>query len=199
MRSPKPRKIGPYTHIRPDPGAWTVQVIRRGQTFSGHFSHAVWGGRAPALVAAQRFRDELLLRIEPDTRVRRRVPKGVASATGIVGVSREAYTVGGRRYSRYVAAWVDPEKGLQRKRFGIERYGSERAKGLAREARERGVAESHRRWLALQREAAGRRLQEAPAMPRQVKDPLSRKGINMGRRRARRRAGPPVRFSHRST
>jgi hypothetical protein len=81
-----------------------VQVIRRGKVFADYFSDAVWGGRAKALVAAQRFRDELLLRIEPDTRVRRRAPKGIRCTTGAVGVSFERYVVDGRVYQRYVGA-----------------------------------------------------------------------------------------------
>lgn len=181
-----PGRVGPHTHIRREPGAWSVKVMRRGRTFADYFSDGVWGGRDRALVAAQRFRDELLLRIDPDTRVRRRPPKGVRSATGIAGVSLERHRVDGRVYGRYVASWVDPEKGPQRRRFLIERYGMEEALALAVEARERGVAESHRRQLALQRQEARRRLRQTPPMPRRVKDPLSRKGISMARRRSRR-------------
>jgi hypothetical protein len=105
----------------------------------------VWGGRAKALVAAQRYRDQLLRRIDPDTRVRRRAPKGSRSVTGIVGVSLEQHVVGGRTYQRYVANWQDPERGLQRRRFLSEHYGKERALALAIEAREAGV-EHNRAW-----------------------------------------------------
>ena len=126
-------------------------------------------------------------RIEPDTRVRRRVPRGVRSVTGVVGVSRERHMVDGRGYERYVANWQDPEKGPQRRRFPVQRYGREQALALAIEAREAGVARVHAEQLRRQREEARRRLRAAQPMPRQVRDPLSRKGINMGRRRPRRK------------
>jgi hypothetical protein len=161
--------------------------MRLGRIFADYFSDAVWGGRQLALVAAQRLRDDLLLRIEPDTRVRRQIPKGARSATGVVGVTFEQHVVDGRVYERYVARWQDPEKGTQRRRFLVGRYGREEALALAQDARERGVAESHRRWLAIQRQEARRRLRQAPPAPRQVKDPLSRKGTSMSRRRPRRR------------
>ena len=163
-----------------------MTVRRRGHNFADYFSDAVWGGRERSLVAAQRFRDQLLLRVGPDTRVRRTISKGTRSTTGVVGVSLERHVVEGRGYERYVASWQDPETGPQRRRFLIERYGKEQALALALEAREAGVAHNHAHQLARQREEATRRLQNAPPMPRQVRDPLSRKGISMARRRPRR-------------
>lgn len=186
-RPRRPPRIRPRTHIHRQRKAWFVKVRRRGQDFVGNFSDAVWGGRAPALLAAQRFRDELLQRIDADTRLRRQVPKARRSRTGVVGVTREPHVVGGRSYHRYVAAWQDHEKGrLVRRRFGVERYGDDGAKARAIDAREAGVARSHAYLLAHQREGATRRLREAAPMPRLVRDPLSRKGISMARRRPRR-------------
>src|ERR1700740_3155420 len=84
----RPTRIGPLTNIQEDSRSFTVHVTRQGQTLSDYFSFAVWAGRAPALVAAQRFRDELLARkLGPDSRVRRRVPKGKRRRTGPPGVS----------------------------------------------------------------------------------------------------------------
>jgi hypothetical protein len=89
-----------------------VQVTRRGQPFGDYFPDAVWGGREQALLAAQHFRDELLAGIiGPDTRVRRRPPRGRRSKTGIAGVSLERHLVEGRVYHRYVASWQDPDEG----------------------------------------------------------------------------------------
>lgn len=165
-----------------------MKVMRRGRNFSDYFGNGVWGGRARALVAAQRFREELLQRIDPDTRVRRQVAKGRRSKTGLVGVSLERHVVDGRVYERYVASWQDPERGFCRRRFLVEHYGKDRALTLAVEAREAGVAYGHALQRARQCEEAKRRLRKAPPMPRQVKDPLSRKGISMARRRPRRTA-----------
>jgi hypothetical protein len=160
--------------------------VRRGQGFADYFGAAVFGGRERALLAAQHFRDKLLQRIDPDTRVRRRMPKGTRSKTGLVGVSRERHVVDGRIYERYVACWRDADKKPRRRRFLVERYGRQRALALANEARAAGVARSHAEQLARQRQGARERLRQARPMPRPVKDPRSRKGISMARRRRRR-------------
>ena len=104
----------------------------------------------------------------------------------MVGVNLEAHVVEGRMYERYVAHWQDPQKGFQRRRFLVERYGREQALALAMEARKAGVAHRHLYEMARQCDEARRRLRKAPPLPRQVKDPLSRKGISMARRRLRR-------------
>ena len=184
MSRPRRRqvRIGPRTHIRREPEGWSVSVTRRDETYRDYFGDAVWGSRATSLLAAQHFRDRLLLRIDPDVRVRRRTPRGRSSRTGLVGVSLEWHVVEGRAYERYVACWPDLERGAQRRRFLVERYGRERARQLAIEARESGVRRFHAQQLARQREDARGRLQEAPPRPRPVKDPRSRKGISMARR-----------------
>ena len=163
-----------------------MKVERRGKTFSDYFGNAVFGGRRRALLAAQHYRDELLQRTEPDSRERRRMPKGRRSKTGVVGVCLEPHRVNGRVYERYVAHWHDPEKGPQRRRFSVGRHGKEQALVLAVEAREAGVAHLRAYLLERQREEAARRLAKAAPPPRPVKNPLSRKGISMARRRPRR-------------
>jgi len=179
------RAIGPLTHITRGPGAWSVHLTRHGRAFSGWFADAVWGGRQRALVAAQYFRDELLMRVDPDTRVRRRPPKGTRRGTKLVGVRVEPHVVKGRAYSRAVGEWVNEDGTVRRRRFLVERYGLFQARHLAANARKAGVAETRRILLARQREEAARRLRNAPPKPRQVKDPRSRKGISMARRRPR--------------
>lgn len=182
----RPTRVGPLTNIHKEPEGLSLRVRRGGHDFTDYFGDAVYGGREKALLAAQRARDELLRRIDPDQRVRRRSAKGRRSKTGVVGVSREAYVVGGHRYRRYVAQWQDPETGRpRRRRFLVECYGEARAKALAIEARQEGVARARAYMLARQREGAKMRLQEAAPRPRPVKDPRSRKGISMGRRQGR--------------
>jgi len=187
-RGPRTIRIGPFTNIHRDPRgpAWTVVVKRRGRNYPNYFSDAVWGGRPMALVAARRWRDQLLLRLDADTRVRSQVPKGSTSATGILGVNLERNVVEGRVYERYVAQWPDLEKGSDRRRFQVARYGRKRAKALAKEARQTGLDRYDERLLARQREEAGERLRQTPPMPRQAKDPQDRKGISMAARRPRR-------------
>jgi hypothetical protein len=189
QRRRRQTRIGPFTHIHREAGAWSVHVTRKAHTFTGHFADAVWGGRGRALLAAQRFRDELLMRIGPDTRVRRRLPRGLPNKTGMVGVSLERYKVEGRVYERYVALWRDLDRRTRRRRFLVQRYGREEARTLAVEARKAGVAEREAYERSKQREQAARRLQEAAPLPRPVKDPRNRKGISMARRRRRRAGG----------
>lgn len=160
-----------------------MHVIRAGRPFTGWFADAVWGGKRKGLVVAKRFRDHLLLRIGPDTRVRRVAPKGTRSKTGVVGVSLEPHVVEGRTYERYVAHWSNEEGRVRRRRFSVEKYGRDRAIAMAIDAREEGVARSHAARLARQRHEAGRRLLKAPPMPRQVRASRSRKGISMANRR----------------
>jgi hypothetical protein len=161
-------------------------VVRGGRRFSRYVSPGGWGGREQARLAAQHFLARLALRIEADTRVRRRPPKGSRSKTGMPGVRLERYRVGRRFYWRYVALWPDPEKRFGRRRFGVSRYGKGKALALAVQARRAGVSRYRDYLRARQREEARQWLKNAPPMPRQVKDPLSRKGIKMGRRRPRR-------------
>jgi hypothetical protein len=89
-------------------------------------------------------------------------------------------------YHRYIAYWRDADKQPRRRRFGVERYGDSEARALAAKARRAGVKQAHAERLARQREEAARRLRNAPPMPARVKDPRSRKGISMARRRPRR-------------
>lgn len=187
-RRRSPLRIGPLTNIVREDDGWTVRVRRRGHDFVDYFGDSVWGGRAPALLAAQHFRDGLLQRIGADTRVRRRIPKGSRSKTGVPGVSFERHVVDGHTYSRYIAQWQDPEEGTRRRRFLVQRYGRELARELAIQARRTGVAQSGARLKARQREEARKRLRNTAPMPRPVKDPRSRKGISMARRRPRRKA-----------
>ncbi|MEW6752822.1 MAG: AP2 domain-containing protein [Candidatus Latescibacterota bacterium] len=161
-----------------------MTIIRAGRSSPGYFADATYGGRRAALVAAQRYRDELLLcRVPPDTRIPRWPPKNKRHTTGVLGVSRETYRVNGRAYQRYVATWPDPEHGTQRRRFAVRRYGRRRARELAIAARQAGVAHACAVFLARQRAEAALRLKHAPPPPEQVKDPRARRGIRMPPRR----------------
>jgi hypothetical protein len=183
----RPPRVGLRTNIHEEPEGWSVRVTRGGRDHADYFGNAVWGGRGRALLAAQHWRDRLLLRIDPDIRVRRKPATGRRHSTGVEGVSRETHRVGGRIYCRYIAGWRDPEKGWQRRRFLVQRYGKEQAFALAKRARRSGVKRSKAYMKARQREEAVLRLRKASAMPRPVKDPRSRRGISMARRRPRRK------------
>lgn len=183
------RPVKPGSNIYREPGAWAVRVTRQGKNYNGHFADAVYGGARQALIAARRFRDQLLRRIEPDTRVRRKVPRGSRNETKHVGVEFEEYEVDGRWYERFIAHWQDADGGHRRRRFGVGLHGLDGAYALAVEAREEGVAESRAAQRTRQREEALERLAAAPPKPRQLKDPKSRKGMRMPPRNPDRPAG----------
>jgi hypothetical protein len=89
-------RVGRFTNIAKEPEGWSVVITRDRCTVRKYFGNAVFGGQAQALVAAQHFRDRLLQRIAPDSRVRQRAARRSRSVTGVVGVSLERYTVDGR-------------------------------------------------------------------------------------------------------
>lgn len=184
MKRPRRRRksVTSRTNIYREPGAWAVRVMRGGRNHNGHFADAVYGGKRQSHIAAQRFRDLLLRRIEPDTRVRRKVPRGSRNETDKVGVAFEEYVVGGRLYERFVAQWQDADGRHRRRRFGVGPYGRRGAFALAVEGRKEGVAQSRAVQRARQREGALQRLAAAPSEPRQLKDPKSRKGTRIRHR-----------------
>jgi hypothetical protein len=153
--------------------------MRGRRLHSRYFADAVWGGKQQALVAARRFRDEILSRIEPDTRVRRKPPRDSRNQTGHVGVEFEEYEVDGRWYERYAAHWQDADGRHRRSRYSVGRYGRDGALELAVRAREEGVAQARAVLRDRQRAEAQERLAAAPPAPSRVKNPLSRKGIRM--------------------
>jgi hypothetical protein len=154
-------------------------VTREGQSHSDYFPDAVYGGKRQALIAARRYRDEILSRIEPDTRVRRKPPRDSRNQTGHVGVELEEYEVDGRYYERYVAHWRDADGRPRRSRYSVGRYGKDGALELAVRTREGGVAQARAILRDRQRAEAQERLADAPPRPPRVKNPLSRKGIRM--------------------
>ena len=112
-RPPRRRvDVGPRTHIHREPEGWSVQVTRRGETVKDYFGDAVWGGRRWSLLAVQHFRDRLLQRIEPDTRIRRRIPRGHRSKTGRRGGEPGASRSGRPRLRAVRRALAGPGKGV---------------------------------------------------------------------------------------
>lgn len=110
---------------------WVVAVTRRGERFNKEFASADYGGADEARVAALAFRDDLLKTVPPMSL--REFGSIVRSnnTSGMPGVYRREY-----KGFLYWCALVNLPNGKSRKRtFAIKKYGEERAKQLAIQAR----------------------------------------------------------------
>lgn len=127
---------------------WVVATKRRGTRHVKYFSDRP-GGRAAALRLAQRFRDDLLRRLPPATKVKQTYS---LNTTGVIGVAlvRER-TRTGKPTERYAATWPGPDGTRGKATFSIGRYGKARARSLAIQARQDGL-ESFYRWRSQHRD-----------------------------------------------
>ena len=121
-----------HNHFR----GWIVTARRRGKRFRCYFSDRP-SGRKAALHAAQVFRDKLVTRLPPPTKIKRTF---IRNTTGVIGVSRvKERTRSGRLFVRYVAQW--PLRGGKNGRatFSVDLYGEQEAFRLAVAARRAGL------------------------------------------------------------
>lgn len=127
---------------------WVVATKRGGTRYVKYFSDRP-GGSAAALRRARRFRDDLLRRLPPATKVKRTYS---LNTTGVVGVAlvRER-TRAGNLMERYAATWPGPPGSRRKATFSIGRHGKARAKSLAIQARRDGL-ESFYRWRSQHRD-----------------------------------------------
>lgn len=123
--------------------AWRVSLRRKGQPLVRNFPDLRHGGKRKALEAAKAYRDELLQRYPPLSRVefaetkRRNNKSGV---TGVCLVDCKYYLKSGRKrvLSYWEAIWPTAT-GHCNKRFSIARYGDQGAFQMACRARRRGL------------------------------------------------------------
>ena len=115
-----------HNHFR----GWVVTAKRHGKRFRRYFSDRP-NGRKAALQKACTFRDALVSKLPPPTKIKRRY---IRNTTGVVGVSRVKERTRTRRlFVRYVAQWPELGGKLGRATFSVGLYGE-------REAFERAVS-----------------------------------------------------------
>lgn len=127
---------------------WDV-CIRRKRSTRAHklFSDSKWGGKAGALRAAIKFRDNFLNDADEQDYAlwRRKHIKRRDNTSGLRGVGRYAVRAGGQKkaYVTYmwIAFWQDTAGKRRSRAFSIKRYGERRAKALAQQARETAMRE----------------------------------------------------------
>lgn len=130
---------------------WEVKIHRRGESVHKFFGDLKWGGKTKALKAAQAFRDEVLRKLKPYSRVEIAKSKTSRNKSGIVGVRRidKARKKNGNTYwsTFWEASW-SPEPGVHKhKLFSVQKYGERQAKRLAMDARQKGLR-NMQRWHA---------------------------------------------------
>lgn len=146
MPAPRHHHIQRIDTERNNTHAWLVRVQRRNRSVTRYFSDNLYAGKRPALQAAVRYRDTVLLSLD-DRRypLWRRNRKRRNNTSGIVGVGRyvSCERKGKRQIERiYWHAFWDGSDGRRRSRkFSINLYGEHRARELACQARSQALRE----------------------------------------------------------
>ncbi len=116
-----------------------VRLRRKGKLYSGFFPDLKHGGKQRALTAAQRYYRELVKKYPPFSRRQwAQIPRR-KGASGIVGVRKVVTSVRGRKRVRWQAMWSPEPHVLATRSFSVQKYGPQRAKALAIQARNAGL------------------------------------------------------------
>ena len=130
-------------------GGWEVSLERQGRKIKRYFSFAQHGGQDAALLAARTYRDEILLKYLPMTKLQCCMNRRVDNLSGIPGVRR------GQRSENY-AFWEANTRARGhnlRKKFSVNKYGEEGAKQKAIAERERQLAQVEKVYHLISTEA----------------------------------------------
>lgn len=115
-----------------DSWAWEVHMSRQGVHIKRTFSDAIYGGELASLTMAKAYRDALIRLIPPQSQRQRSSRLNSRNLSGISGVSRVLNK--GRVYWK---ASLNNAEGQQKSKFlSVKRYGEEKAKEFAIQARE---------------------------------------------------------------
>ena len=118
---------------------WQVRLQRRGVKYAKFFSDSMNGDTDRALIAARRWRDNLIDEItrEEQARICRSSKR---NSSGVVGVSKiKVSASNGCTYEFWQATW-SPGPGIRKSvKFSVKRHGDELAFQLAVEARNQGI------------------------------------------------------------
>ena len=125
----------------PDAGThgWQVRIQRRGIKYAKFFADRSYGGPEQSLDTARNWRDALLQKFTPQTRICERSPR---NNSGVVGVSKVTVSSSnGNTYHFWQATWSLASGKRRCVKFSIRRYGDHEAFQLAVEARTEGINE----------------------------------------------------------
>jgi len=138
-----PRGITRIENYKNRVNGWLVRLQCRGEKFSGFFKDSDYASKNAALNAARRFYNKL--RKEHPKLTRQENAERKTARTGeIIGVRRLLKIDKrweGNTYEVWEAKWSHKKYQRRVRTFSIEKYGEEKAKKLAIEARLQGLAE----------------------------------------------------------
>ncbi len=118
---------------------WQVRLQRRGTRYAKYFADRGLGGPDSSLIAARKWRDDLLKKFAEDDSARV-CSRSARNSSGVVGVSKVTITgPNGVIYYFWQATW-SPSPGQRRSiRFSVKKHGEEEAFKLAVQARQNGT------------------------------------------------------------
>lgn len=129
-------------------GGWEVRFHRRGKKVEKFFADNKFGGRAKALSAAKKYRDEIEAKLPKYSVHELSKNPSKRNQSGVVGVRRHEQTDirgdWGYTYAFWVAQWTDESGKRKTRSFSANHYGEEEAYRLAVKARKQGMAERKR-------------------------------------------------------
>lgn len=134
------------TRLDTSTNGYQVRLCRRGKYLTKLFSDTIYGGKRAALKAAREYRDSMVEDLpQPLTRQQLAKKKKANNTSDIPGVrfvrERDPKAAKGVLYEYWVAQW-SPSPGVRKtKRFSVKTHGMEKAKQLAKRARNKGVRE----------------------------------------------------------
>jgi hypothetical protein len=123
---------------------WIVVLQRRGLVFRKRFPDRAYGGKQQALRAAKEYRDRIvrqhppMSRAEYATKLRRNNRSGMP---GMCGIVRSTANGGKPKRLFWVAFWPTADQGKAQIKFAVNRYGDDKAREMAIEARTRALAQ----------------------------------------------------------
>lgn len=149
---------------------WQVSLRRHGTRLSRTFAEARWGGREPALAAAQAWRDAVMEAIPPITNHHAATRLPARNTTGIAGVS--CTTPKDALNGTIWTATLTTREGQKKRAFSVQAYGEEGARARAIKQRQDWLNELPPRYHSMC-ETSRTALARHPApLPAQSLDPL---------------------------